>query len=244
MLVQFTICDSTYHGRALIASMINNYFSNKPIFTVNIVRVSSKHELLASSTNAKECDFLFLNASSNVNDAIDTVDELRDRGFKGKAVFLVNHSDKMHNAYMHSASGFLSLPVSFGRFVTLLDRLTGIDDDKTIAVQNGTSYSKLSLHDITFIECMNGKCMFHMSNGETLSACRTLCGVEKEMSDGRFLRCHRSFLVNMDHITGMDKQFILDTGECVMIKQRHIPSVRGAVIDYYKRKKAKEEGLL
>ena len=61
---------------------------------------------------------------------------------------------------------------------------------------------------------------------------KTLNTIEKELGDRRFLRCHQSFLVNMDHIKQIEKQFLLSNGEVVPIRQRGVKLVRQAYIDY------------
>ena len=67
---------------------------------------------------------------------------------------------------------------------------------------------------------------------------KSLCEIERELSGGRFLRCHRSYIVNMDHITGMDNHFVLDTGDRIVVTQRFMAAARVAVVQYYKKKKA------
>ncbi|MDY4429835.1 LytTR family DNA-binding domain-containing protein, partial [Evtepia sp.] len=67
---------------------------------------------------------------------------------------------------------------------------------------------------------------------------KTLNTIEKELGDRRFLRCHQSFLVNMDHIRQIDKQFLLSNGDIVPIRQRGVKPVRQAYIDYTASKSA------
>ena len=57
MLLRFIICDENYNERAKLSSMIKEYFSNKPLFTVEYVKIPSRHELLARVRHAKEYDF-------------------------------------------------------------------------------------------------------------------------------------------------------------------------------------------
>lgn len=218
--------------------MIKEYFSNKPLFTVEYVKISSRQELLARVRHARKCDFLFIDASVDLTGAIDTLLKLRKCGFVGRAMFLIKHSDRMHDAYMHGASGFLAKPIRFDRLVRLLDRLTGSGDEATVALQNGCAYEKLALGSITYIESLDGKSIVHLTDGRSETVGKSLCEIEKELSGGRFLRCHRSCIVNMDHITGMDNHFVLDTGERIVVTQRFMAAARVAVVQYYRKKKA------
>ena len=144
----------------------------------------------------------------------------------------------MPYAYMQGASGFLAKPIRFDRLVRLLDRLTGNGDEATVALQNGCAYEKLALGSITYIESLDGKSIIHLTDGRSETVGKSLCEIERELSGGRFLRCHRSCIVNMDHITGMDNHFVLDTGERIVVTQRFMAAARVAVVQYYRKKKA------
>ena len=237
MLLRFIICDENNNESNRLSVLMKEYFSNKSLFTVEYVKVSSRRGLLAKTTHGCNYDCLFINAYADVNGAVDTVLALRECGFNGKVIFLIKHSDRMNAAFMHGAAGFLTKPIHFDRLVRLLDRLTGSGDEATVALQNGCAYEKLALNSITYIESLGGKCIVHLTDGRSETVSKSLCDVERELSGGRFLRCHRCYIVNMDHITGMDERFILDTGETVLIAQRSLTSSRRAVIAYYKEKK-------
>ena len=95
MLLRFIICDENYNERVRLSSMIKEYFSNKPLFTVEYLKISSRHELLARMRHAKEYDFLFIDASADLTGAIDTLLKLRKCGFVGRSMFLIKHSDRI-----------------------------------------------------------------------------------------------------------------------------------------------------
>lgn len=64
--------------------------------------------------------------------------------------------------------------------------------------------------EIRFVESQNRSCVFFTESSEKQVYCR-LDALEEQLDDPRFLRCHRSFLVNMDKIVGIEKrEFILD----------------------------------
>ena len=56
--------------------------------------------------------------------------------------------------------------------------------------------------------------------------------IEGELGDRRFLRCHQSFLVNMDEILSVDQAFHLSSGDAVPIRQRELKRIRARYLDY------------
>ena len=71
-----------------------------------------------------------------------------------------------------------------------------------------------------------------MLDGSVLETAEKLGNLEKKIEDPRFLRCHQSFLVNMDHITDVEEEFLLRNGERVPIRVRGRKDVLDAIITF------------
>ena len=50
--------------------------------------------------------------------------------------------------------------------------------------------------------------------------------------DERFLYCHRSYIINMDHVTAVDEQFRLDNGDSVLIRSRSRAQIKKTYLCY------------
>lgn len=64
--------------------------------------------------------------------------------------------------------------------------------------------------------------------------------IEQQMLDekSRFLRCHRSYIINMDHVTAVDEQFRLDSGDSVLIRSRSRAQIKKTYLCYSGKGKA------
>ena len=58
-----------------------------------------------------------------------------------------------------------------------------------------------------------------------MTACK-LNDLEEKLSDKRFLRCHQSYLVNMDHVQSAGNNFIMDSGDVVRIRQKGVKEIK------------------
>lgn len=85
--------------------------------------------------------------------------------------------------------------------------------------------------EILYLESDRHTVTLHMLDGSVLETAEKLGNLEKKIEDPRFLRCHQSFLVNMDHITDVEEEFLLRNGERVPIRVRG----RKDVLDAYNR---------
>lgn len=60
-----------------------------------------------------------------------------------------------------------------------------------------------------------------------------LSEVEARLGDRRFLRCHQSYLVNMDHVYKADKDFLMENGAVVPIRVRSRKALTEAYYRYF-----------
>jgi DNA-binding LytR/AlgR family response regulator len=56
--------------------------------------------------------------------------------------------------------------------------------------------------------------------------------LEKKLSSPPFLRCHRSYIVNLDHVTGIDRDFTVSNGDTVYIRRPDQWKMKKAYQDY------------
>ena len=158
--------------------------------------------------------------------------QLRAMGYQGEIVFLTASSDFAIEGYDVDASGYLLKPLDYGKLEMVMDRITRNIAPSTYQIRQRSTVTKLSYHEILYIESSNSKCILHTESGGAYTVYKTLNTIEKELGDRRFLRCHQSFLVNMDHIKQIGKQFLLSNGDYVPIRQRGVKAVRQAYMDY------------
>lgn len=60
--------------------------------------------------------------------------------------------------------------------------------------------------------------------------------LEARLTDRRFLRCHQSYLVNMDHVRRVDSHFVVEGGASVSIRQRDLKVIRDRYLAYIERR--------
>lgn len=110
---------------------------------------------------------------------------------------------------------------------------------KDILVMINRKVHAINTNDIMYIESENNKCIFHLSDGKVFVQYKPLDEIEKQISLPAFLRCHKSYLVNMDYIVSAEKSFILTNGDEVLIRQREVSAIRRKFVEYRKNNLAK-----
>jgi two-component system LytT family response regulator len=86
--------------------------------------------------------------------------------------------------------------------------------------QNGISF--IDLNDIVFVEASNNYSKLALSDGRNFLISKTLKDVQEVLEEEHFLRIHRQYIINLNHV----KQFNRNEGLLTMINGEHIPVAR------------------
>ena len=84
----------------------------------------------------------------------------------------------------------------------------------------------MRLRDIVYIEIQNHQAVLH-TREQPLTVWRGLNEIKAEIDDDRFVHCHRSYLVNLEHVKALEKRdFRMDSGDLVPISRQKAQSVQ------------------
>ena len=79
---------------------------------------------------------------------------------------------------------------------------------QNLLIQRGNSCQVILLSQILYCEVLGRKIYVHQTDGTVLDYYDRLEHLEQQ-TDGRFFRCHRSYLVNLDYVRGCQKGQVL-----------------------------------
>ena len=229
--MRIAVCDDSSLDRELFVALLHHYFVNKPISN-EIIQYENGVDLLHDVEDDMWFDIVFLDIYMNDLLGIDVAHKLRSLGYRGHIIFLTATADFAVDSYEVEALGYLLKPQSFEKLSQVMDRAIRTMTTNTYLVKNHSKIIRVPYHEILYIESMNSKCIIHCCNEQHYVIYKRLTTIEHELNDKRFLRCHQSYLVTMDHIHQVDSQFTLVTGDTVAIRQRDLKSIRQAVLHY------------
>ena len=76
------------------------------------------------------------------------------------------------------------------------------NDDSYIDLKIDKSVKKIKINDIVFVESLRNYCRIKLIDSE-ITVLKTLTSVQELLPESKFVRIHRSFLVNKDNITSV-----------------------------------------
>ena len=234
--MRIAVCEDNELHREMIACLLNRYATEKSI-PFAITSYQSGINLLYDTEEGATFDIVFLDIYMKDLLGIDVAHRLRGMGYQGHIVFLTATADFAVDGYEVEAMGYLLKPHSFEKLSQVMDRATREMTENFYPIKHHSKVTKVSYHEILYIESSNSKCILHCCNGQSYVIYKKLSEIEQELNDERFLRCHQSYLVNMDYIYKMDRQFTLVTGDIVLIRQRNLKAIRQAALDHMAKKR-------
>lgn len=235
--MRIAVCEDNEIHRDIMEHLLNRYSSERSI-SFEFVPYEYGINFLYDMEEGAYFDIVFLDIYMEDTMGNEIAHQLRAMGYQGEIVFLTASPDFAIESYDVDASGYLLKPLDYEKLKMVMDRITRNIAPSTYQIRQRTTVTKVVYHEILYIESSNSKCILHTESGGAYTIYKTLNTIEKELGDRRFLRCHQSFLVNMDHIKQIEKQFLLSNGDVVPIRQRGVKLVRQAYMDYIASKSA------
>ena len=174
--------------------------------------------------------------SENVN-GISIAKKLRTYDKDIHIIFLTSHPKVVFSSFEVNTFRFLIKPLNPDKlFKALDDYVKSTEEDDTVLniKLSGVTNGAIKMKNIMYLEGMGKYAMIH-TDTEKIECRETLADVEKRLLPELFVRCHRSFIVNMRYITAYDyAQALLTDNREVPISKKKYDEFKSAFISYTK----------
>jgi len=195
-------------------------------FDVNIKVFYNARDVLAYMETGADVDVCFLDIVMPDVSGVELAASLRDNGYTGFIVFLSASKDYGPESYKVKAFNYLVKPISISDIKIMLQELTDAlktVDNASILVRTHNISKNLPHRDISYIEVENNYVFFHLTDGTQLKSRTPLAEIALHLlEDSRFVRCHRSFIINRHDIDSLkSSDFIMKSGAVVPISRNN-----------------------
>ena len=119
-----------------------------------------------------------------------------------------------------NAEAFLVKPAEPARVNALLDRLYARSGLRRVVLKKEKTMRALYVQDILYVEAQNKECRVRFYNGEELFPYKITELEENCLPKQVFFRVHRSYLVNLMHVSAFDKTCVtLKNGDVIPMRR-------------------------
>ena len=155
---------------------------------------------------------------------------LKNLSHPPKVIFVTAYREYAVDGFELYAVDYLVKPVSFERFfkaITKLNRLMGGETSATttndipdsgafVYLKVERDMKKVFVNDIIYIESWKDYVKIFLTGGKSMLAKQSISAMENLLSEHKFVRVHRSFMVSLDKISGYN-------GLSVQLSEQEIP---------------------
>ena len=212
-MIKFAVCDDEPLMAQELARHLADYMKAGPITAYSVSSFSDGRALL---DRIGKFDVIFLDIRMEQPDGMETARLLRQRGDHSLLIFVTVLKECVFDSFQVEAFDYLLKPLNSARFDQTMDRVLRFLEQRTaedIVIQRGTGCEVVLLSDIVYCEVLGRKVYLHKNDGTVSDYYDKLEDLEGRV-DGRFFKCHRSYLVNLDYVRGCrDGQVLLSQGE-------------------------------
>lgn len=232
-MIHIAICDDERYMSDKIRKMVSDFFRQKNM-EMAVLQFSSGKELLEYGG---AIDILFLDIQMGDMDGMETARKLRSRKFKGFLIFITVLKEMVFQSFEVRAYDYLVKPVRKEQFEKTMERLfLSMQNvcETTLLVQRGSESSMISFEDIIFCESIDRKVYLHLKQTELIDYYERIEKLEEKL-DGRFFRCHRSYLINLQYLKSYKNgTAYMDGGDGIPVSRLRSKEFSSVILQYMK----------
>lgn len=229
-MMKIAICEVDEKTFEKLAELIEN-FSIKSGNKFQIKHFFSLENFLYDAEGNSDYDAVFPFIDG---ETLDKLNRIKSK-FGGKIIAVADGKSFNPDWFDFEIFGYLFLPISDEKAEYWLKKLAENRGKKHLIHSKKKAIS-VNLDDIIFVESDNARCVWHLKSGDTVVEYKKLDEISNSLNNRRFLRVHRSYLVNMDYITFMESEIKLSSGDIIPIRQKGIRKAKAAFSEYFRVK--------
>ncbi|MGB1308579.1 MAG: LytR/AlgR family response regulator transcription factor [Oceanihabitans sp.] len=199
MTLNCVVVDDSTIQRLSIVKLIENHNS------LNLIAEYSSALETKNGLNTHKVDLIFLDIEMPILNGFELLDVLNN---KPQIIFVTGKTEYAFKAFDYDATDYLQKPITKDRFNTAVNKAlelhklkteTKEEDGEHIFVKSNLKKRKVYIKDIKWIEAL-GDYVKLVTVNNSLVVLSTMKAFEGELPDGKFLRIHKSFIVNLDKV--------------------------------------------
>ncbi|MBR4529104.1 MAG: response regulator transcription factor [Lachnospiraceae bacterium] len=218
--MRIAVCDADPREGQKIRSLTEDILEAKGIETV-VEYYGTTAELMAAVRDKGFFDFYLMETEIGGASGMEIARWLRTAGDNAPLVFVTSDATHAIDGYKVAASDYLLKPMTADILGEALARILRVRRTVLFRTTRG-QLKPVEVGNIIWAEAFVHHTELHTERGAW-----TIRGILSEvvgaLHDPRFWRCHRSYMINLDHVTDVDKTSV------TMADGSHLPISRGSM---------------
>lgn len=217
--MNIAVCDDDAADRSRIAELA--YFYGRESMINFKIDTFENGEDLISAFKKSGYVIVFLDIFLGNSSGVDIGYKIRELSQDCMIIFTTVSPDYMAEGFDIGAAHYLVKPIEYEGVQKALNRCKWLfeRDEKYFQIMIDRHNRYIRFKDVLYFESLDDAVLIHTVH-KVLKASTTLRNIEKLICGGPFLKCHKSYIVNMNYIKNILKtDFELENGEKIPIRK-------------------------
>ena len=206
MKLNCVVVDDSSLQRMVIAKLVNNHPN------LNLVGDFSNAIEAKNCMTVQQVDLIFLDVEMPVISGFDFIDGLK---IKPQVIFITSKAEYALKAFDYDATDYLQKPIVLERFnasvkraldLYMLRQDTHDEEGEHIFIKSNLKKLKVYTNKIKWIEAY-GDYVKVVTEEDTNLVLSTMKSFEKDLSKDKFIRVHKSYIINIDKVERFNSKF-------------------------------------
>jgi DNA-binding LytR/AlgR family response regulator len=232
--LKIAVCEDLPEDAARLAALIEQ--SGVPVRTE---RFESGEAFLETFAKGKY-HLIFLDVYMGGMTGVDTAGKIREKDKNVMLAFTTTSLDHMPDGYRLNAYKYIVKPANAADVSEAVELALARRERmsaEVLTVPAGGETVKIPFDEIYYAEVYDHRCFVH-TDTETPGVSVTLDELTRLLPPPRFLRCHQSYIVNLDYVKTIEyvmesgNAFIMANGEKAYIRVKEFSKMKAAFESY------------
>ncbi|WP_449619699.1 LytR/AlgR family response regulator transcription factor [Robertmurraya sp. Marseille-Q9965] len=180
-------------------------------------------------------DIILMDVQMPFMDGMSAAEEIRKVDSEVVIIFITNLAQYAIKGYAVDALDYVLKPISYFQFSQRLHR--AVDrmkkrDTYYITIKVKGRVQRFNISDIYYVESQGHNLIFSSKAGDFI-ATGTMKELEKELSNFHFFRGNKGYLINLEHVEGMNDCCAIVKGKELIISRNKKKSFMEALSNYW-----------
>ena len=235
--MRIAICDDEKTHREYLGTYVKEWSANRKVID-SILYFESSEEFYFHWCEKQDIDLLLLDIQMGKQNGVELARKIRETNKNLQIIFITGLSEYACEGYDVDALNYLIKPFKKERLFVCLDQAVKLQfvQGAKLLMETKEGLIGVFTNDIWYIEAFSHSCIV-ASKDKAYEVKQSIGSFEnKPELKKSFIRCHRSFLVNIEHVYQITKNtIVLDNKKEIPVSRNAYKMVAETFVHHFRR---------
>lgn len=227
--MKIAICDNNINDALSIKSMVSELMDND----TEIAVINSSEDFIKQINS--DFDIVIMDiVLDNDKSGIELIKQTTSEHPRTTVIFVSSNPEFFMDVYSVDHIHFITKPIDKNVLTFALDKAKKLYVKRYITLSMNGVLRKIDHKSIIYAESFKHKSVIHLVDGSTVETALSIKQLSEQLGDFEFLRCHKSFCINIDHVSQYTKtSLLMDSGIEIPIGRIYSSEVKDKILQFW-----------